>query len=110
MAPYTEESEQGISASNLTLLEEFLDGFTWEKRDKRLDGLPLMSSIWPSLFICLGYLYLVRIAGPNFMRNRDAFKLDWFVGCYNSILFLFELSLIPWLSVYYFSEGHGWGK
>ena len=114
MPPYTATTEpvaeESKTTSNFTLLQEFLDGFAWEKRDKRLDGLPLMSSIWPSIYICLCYLYLVKVAGPLYMRNRDAIKLDQFARCYNSVQFVFELLLIPWLSVYYFSEGNGWGK
>ena len=114
MPPYTDTTETVTedteSEDTLSLLEEFLDGFAWEKRDKRLDGFPLMSSIWPSIYICLLYIFLVKVVGPKLMRERDALKLDLPVGCYNSIQFMFELLVIPWLSVYYFSEGNGWGK
>ena len=114
MPPYTPttepHTEQTETASNLTLVEEFLDGLAWEMRDKRLDGLPFMSSIWPSIYLCLGYIYLVKLVGPIFMMKRDAFKLDLFARCYNSAQFVFELLLFPWISVHYFYEGNGWGK
>ena len=111
MPPYRHKTWPGSETeSNQTLVKEFIDGFSWEKRDKRLDGLPLMSSIWPSIYICLGYLYLVKIIGPRFMMNRGAYKLDWFVRCYNIVLFVSEVLMIPWLSAHYFLEGNGLGK
>ena len=111
MPPYRHKTWPGSETeSNQTLVKEFIDGFSWEKRDKRLDGLPLMSSIWPSIYICLAYLYLVRVAGPIFMRNREVLKLNQFARCYNCGQFVCELLLIPWLSLHYFLEGNGWGK
>ena len=108
MPPYTEAHND--TATNLTLFEEFLDGFDWNKRDTRLDGFPLMSSIWPSIYICLGYIYLAKIAGPIYMRNRNPLRLKTFAQSYNTIQFLCELLLIPWLSVYFFSTRNDWRK
>ena len=34
-------------------------------RDERADSLPLMSSIWPTITICLGYVYFIKVAGPR---------------------------------------------
>lgn len=31
----------------------------------RADSYPLMSSIWPTLAICLGYVYFVKVLGPR---------------------------------------------
>ena len=86
------------------------DGFDWNKRDKRLDGFPLMSSIWPTIFISLAYVNLAKIVGPFLMRNKSPLKLDKFARCYNTTQFLCELLLIPWLSVYFFSTGNSWSK
>ena len=108
MPPYT-EAHHGTT-SNLTLIENFLNGFDWNKRDKRMDGFPLMSSIWPTFYICLGYVYLAKVAGPIYMCNRNPLKLEKFARSYNTIQFLCELLLIPWLSVHYFTTGNGWRK
>ena len=104
MSPYHEKT------SNITFLQEFFDGFDWNKRDKRMDGFPLMSSIWPTIFISLAYVNLAKIVGPFFMRNKSPLKLDKFARCYNTTQFLCELLLIPWLSVYFFSTGNSWSK
>ena len=108
MPPFTEAQED--ATSNLTIFEKFLEGFEWNKRDKRLDGLPLMFSIWPSIFILLTYVFLTKVAGPTLMRKRNPLKLKYFAQCYNSVQFVGEFLLIPWLSIHYFAEGNGWGE
>jgi len=35
-------------------------------RDKRTDNYPLMSSVWPTVVICLLYVYVVKVAGPKY--------------------------------------------
>ena len=34
-------------------------------RDERADSFLLMSSIWPTIIICLGYVYFIKVAGPR---------------------------------------------
>ena len=34
-------------------------------RDERADSYPLMSSVWPTVTMCLGYIYLMKVAGPR---------------------------------------------
>ncbi|KAK4019675.1 Elongation of very long chain fatty acids protein 1 [Daphnia magna] len=74
----------------------------WESRDKRLDGLPLMSSPVPSIVICLGYVYAVKVCGPKFMKNRPAFKLRGILMAYN----LFQIIYNGWL--FYEISRFGW--
>ena len=108
MPPFTEAQHK--TTSNLTVIEKFLVGFEWSKRDKRLDGLPFMSSIWPSIFVLLTYVLLTKVVGPILMHNRDPMKLKHFTQCYNSVQLLCEFLLLPWLSVHYFAKGNGWGE
>ena len=61
-------------------------------RDPRADSLPLMSSIWPTILICVSYVYIVKILGPRLMRDRKPFELKWFVIGYN----LFQTCLSLW--------------
>lgn len=36
-----------------------------ELRDPRADAWPLMSSVWPTVAICVGYVYFVKVLGPR---------------------------------------------
>ena len=114
MPPYTSTptlfEAKGETGFNLTLLEKFLDGFDWNKRDIRLDGFPMMSSIWPNTIIVLSYVLLAKVIGPKIMCNRKPLKLDIFASCYNTIQFIGEFFLLPWLSINYLAEGNGWGE
>lgn len=62
-----------------------------ELRDPRADSLPLMSSIWPTVIICVAYVYIIKVAGPRFMRDRKPYKLKHFVIAYNTFQTLFSL-------------------
>ena len=37
----------------------------------RVDDWLLMSSPWPTVGLCLLYYYIIRVAGPNYMKNRE---------------------------------------
>ena len=56
----------------------------WERRDKRMDGLPLLSSPVYTALICLTYVYLVTIAGPNYMKDRKPMNIKSFLIIYNA--------------------------
>lgn len=55
----------------------------WELRDRRMDGLPLMSSPIYTVLICAAYVYIVKVAGPKFMKNREPMNLRTFLIVYN---------------------------
>jgi len=61
--------------------------------DPRTNDWPLMSSPFPTLLICLGYVYLVKVAGPKFMENRKPFQLQNVLIAYN----LFQVIFSTWL-------------
>ena len=103
-------SKKMEGSSNISLGARFLEGFDWSKRDRRLDGLPLMSSIWPIIFIVTCYAFLGLVAGPRFMRDRSPFKLEIFGLVFNTYQFLAEFALIPWVGMHYFANGNGWGE
>lgn len=57
--------------------------------DKRVDGFYLMSSPFPVLLICAGYIYFIKYMGPRLMRDRRPFELKGLIIFYNIIqLFL----------------------
>nr|WDS84444.1 elongation of very long chain fatty acids protein 3 [Apocyclops royi] len=85
-------------------LKKALDwNLIWEKRDIRVDGWPLTSSPWPTIIICLVYVYLVKVLGPKFMNNREPYNLKKVLMLYNAFQIL--------LSTYIFIQGlrAGWG-
>ena len=68
--------------SNGTVWWQWYDDL-WERRDKRMDGLPLLSSPVYTALICLTYVYLVTIAGPNYMKDRKPMNIKSFLIIYN---------------------------
>lgn len=49
-----------------------------------MDGLPLLSSPVYTALICLTYVYLVTIAGPNYMKDRKPMNIKSFMIIYNA--------------------------
>ncbi len=56
----------------------------WELRDKRVDGWFMMDSFWPTLVLVAGYVYIVKIWGPRFMKDRKPYNIDTFLIYYNA--------------------------
>lgn len=70
-------------------LHEILD----KNADQRTTNWFLMSSPFPTLFICLGYVYAVKVLGPKLMENRKPFQLKNALIVYN----LFQMVFSAWL-------------
>ncbi|XP_015430277.1 PREDICTED: elongation of very long chain fatty acids protein AAEL008004-like [Dufourea novaeangliae] len=73
------------------------------KSDPRVNDWMLMSSPFPTLAICLSYVYFVKVLGPKLMENRKPFDLRRVMIFYN----LFQVIFSTWL----FTESlvSGWG-
>ncbi|XP_014610715.1 PREDICTED: elongation of very long chain fatty acids protein AAEL008004-like isoform X2 [Polistes canadensis] len=52
-----------------------------------------MKSPFPTLFICLAYIYIVKVLGPKLMENRKPFQLTNVLIFYN----LFQVIFSTWL-------------
>ncbi|KAL6433438.1 hypothetical protein ACFW04_006524 [Cataglyphis niger] len=52
-----------------------------------------MSSPFPTLFICISYVYVVKVLGPKLMENRKPFQLKNTLIAYN----LFQVIFSAWL-------------
>lgn len=72
--------------------------------DPRTQGWPMMSSPLPTLALCLGYVYLVKVLGPRFMENRKPFQLKNTLIVYNFVQVVFS----AWL-FYECLMGGWWG-
>lgn len=76
----------------------FLD----DKADPRTNNWFLASSPIPTAAFCLIYVYLVKVLGPQLMKNRNPFQLRNVIVIYNFIQVLFSL----WL--FYEAGMSGW--
>ncbi|XP_012243198.1 elongation of very long chain fatty acids protein AAEL008004-like isoform X4 [Bombus vosnesenskii] len=79
-------------------LHEILD----KNADQRTTDWFMMSSPFPTLFICLSYVYGVKVLGPKLMENRKPFQLKNALIIYN----LFQMVFSAWL--FYESLMGGW--
>ncbi|XP_076642607.1 very long chain fatty acid elongase AAEL008004 isoform X2 [Halictus rubicundus] len=70
-------------------LHEILD----KNADQRTTNWFMMSSPFPTLFICLSYVYFVKVVGPKFMENRKPFQLKNALIVYN----MFQMVFSAWL-------------
>jgi len=68
----------------------------WEVRDKRMDGLPGLSSPLPTVLICLTYVYIVKVAGPRFMKDREPYNIRTFLIVYNTFQVLLSAYIVYW--------------
>ncbi|XP_065721488.1 very long chain fatty acid elongase AAEL008004 isoform X4 [Drosophila suzukii] len=58
--------------------------------DSRTKGWPMMSSPFPTLAVCLTYVYLVKVLGPRLMENRKPLHLQNTLVMYNAIQVVFS--------------------
>lgn len=74
-----------VRVANLTRFRRFAD--------PRVKDWLLMSSPFPTLFICLTYVYCVKSLGPRLMANRKPFDLRNVLLGYNA----FQVAFSAWL-------------
>ena len=51
----------------------------------RVDDWFLMSSPWPTVALCVLYYYIIRVAGPRFMKDREPLNIQSLVVVYNLV-------------------------
>ncbi|XP_071445056.1 very long chain fatty acid elongase AAEL008004-like [Hetaerina americana] len=88
-----------------TLVSTIIDGYhdlMDNKSDPRVNDWFLMGSPFPTLALCLTYVYVVKVAGPKFMENRKPFELRNVLIIYNFLQVIFS----AWL--FYESLVSGW--
>jgi hypothetical protein len=66
----------------------------WDRHgDPRVKNYFLMSSAWPVLTIVGVYLLIIKVIGPNMMKNRSAFNMKFVMVVYNLIQVLWNVWL-----------------
>ena len=82
------------------MMEHFpIPSWLWEKRDPRMDGLPLLNSPVPTALICMCYVFIVKVAGPRFMQNREPYNIRTFLVIYNALQVALSAYIVYWVSV-----------
>ena len=74
----------------------------------RVDNWFLMSSPWPTFALCAFYYYMVRFAGPAFMKNRPAYDVQKLMFLYNFLQTLFSLWIFSRLSGFWLTGKYSW--
>jgi hypothetical protein len=70
--------------------------------DDRVRDWPLVQSPFPTLALCLTYGFVVKVAGPAFMKHREPVSIRWLMIAYNFVMVI----LSTWL---FFNLGrYGW--
>lgn len=73
--------------------------------DPRVTSWPMMSSPFPTLFICLFYAYFSRVLGPAIMENRKPLLLRRTLIWYNAFQTLFSAWIFYEVSAFVVSIG-----
>jgi len=74
-------------------VDQVMDSYNYlmvDLRDPRVDNWLLMSSVWPTTFICIAYVYIVKVAGPKFMENREPYEIRGIMIVYNLFQTIFS--------------------
>lgn len=86
---------KGINKASISIVVIFSRSFEDKKvwcflADTRTTNWLLMSSPFPTLFICLSYIYSVKVLGPKIMENRKPFQLNNTLVAYNLFQVIFS--------------------
>ncbi|XP_057332927.1 elongation of very long chain fatty acids protein AAEL008004 isoform X2 [Microplitis mediator] len=80
----------------MSIVMQYVDRFHEildKNADTRTTNWFLMHSPFPTFFICLSYIYIVKVLGPKLMENRKPFELKKVLIAYN----LFQVVFSAWL-------------
>ncbi|XP_043246311.1 elongation of very long chain fatty acids protein-like [Amphibalanus amphitrite] len=78
------------------IVQSIIDGYNHimvDLRDPRMDSYPLMSSPFPTLAICLTYVWTVAWFGPRWMKDRQPYNVQKLLIVYNFVQVLFSIYL-----------------
>ncbi|XP_065372435.1 very long chain fatty acid elongase AAEL008004 isoform X2 [Calliphora vicina] len=77
----------------MALIMKYIDSmhrYMESQGDPRTKDWPMMSSPFPTLAVCLTYVYLVKVIGPRLMENRKPFRLQNTLILYNAVQVIFS--------------------
>merc|ERR1712012_899709 len=94
----------------MDLVQKTWDAYekAWEWRDRRVDDYLLMKSVLPTLFLCLGYVYISTKWGPRYMKDRPPFEIRSFIIIYNALQVVLSAYLFLGFAPYWFGGKFNW--
>merc|ERR1711970_1343506 len=96
MGSWPSAGEMAGHTLNATLVEQFKENYKYvftDLRDPRVDNWLFMSSPWPVLGLCALYYYVIRFAGPRFMKDREPYDIKNIMIAYDLFQTVFSLWL-----------------
>ncbi|CAL1268630.1 unnamed protein product [Larinioides sclopetarius] len=81
---------------------------TFENADPRVADWPMMHSPFPTLIICLSYVYIVKYLGPSLMKNREPLDIRWLMAIYNFSMVIFSFLIFYYFGVYGWFGSYSW--
>ncbi|GBN44447.1 Elongation of very long chain fatty acids protein AAEL008004 [Araneus ventricosus] len=81
---------------------------TFENADPRVADWPMMHSPFPTLVICLSYVYVVKYLGPSLMKNREPLDIRWLMAIYNFTMVIFSFLIFYYFGVYGWFGLYSW--
>ena len=98
---------EGNTTGPTTLMDSYNHVFI-DLRDTRVDSWMLMDSPWPTFACCVLYYIIVRMLGPNFMKDRPAYGCKIPMLFYNVFQTFFSLWIFSRLCGFWLSGKYNW--
>jgi len=106
--PSKMEANMTSDTTLMSIMEQRYNHVFTELRDIRVDSWLLMSSPWPTFSLCVLYYYIVRFAGPSFMKDRIAYGCQKPMLVYNIFQTFFSLWIFSRLCGFWLSGKYNW--
>jgi len=100
-----------INNTNTNIIHTIQHNYNYifnDLRDPRVDDWFLMSSPWPTVGLCFLYYYIIRIAGPRFMKDREPYNIQRLVIFYNLFQTLFSIWIFLKATRFWFTGKYNW--
>jgi len=94
-----------------SFVETFKENYNYvmvDLRDPRVDDWAFMSSPWPTFAACCLYFYVIKIAGPRFMKDREPYNIQNIIIVYNFAQTLFSLWIFQKAARFWVTGKYNW--
>ncbi|CAG2055312.1 unnamed protein product [Timema podura] len=91
---WAQDTDKLLQKSKMAhLVSSIIDGYhdlMENKSDPRVNDWFLMASPFPTMFLCLGYVYFSKVVGPKLMEHRKPMDLRYVLIIYNLVQVIFS--------------------
>ncbi|XP_023224637.1 very long chain fatty acid elongase AAEL008004-like [Centruroides vittatus] len=81
---------------------------TLDNGDPRVNEWPMMQSPWPTISICLLYVYVVKVLAPAYMKDREPMNIRTFMVVYNFLMVIVSFVTFYMLGRYGWFGKYNW--